>query len=872
MTWLKQLFSRRRRYDDLAVSIQEHIDERAEELIDEGMSREVAAQTARREFGNVTLIHERSREAWQWPTIESLLSDIRYSLRKLRKSPGFAAAVILTMALGIGATTGIFALVDATLLQSLPYPEASRIIHITDQRLQGQSPAGLVAVPRFFDLRARSRSFESLAFFYFDHTTLIAGTHSPVALRTVGASGQFWQVYGVRPLLGRTFDERDDQPNAPDTAVLSYSAWQQLFGSDPGIIGRQVQLDQLPATIIGVMPKTFNAPMGVALWRPAHFAPEDWKYRTGGARFLNIFARLKPGVSLAMAQQDLRRVGIQLQKEYPATDGEWQFGAESLRDNLYGDLRPALLVLLSASALLLLIACINVANLLLSRAASREHEVALRRALGASNSRIALQFLIESTMLSLIGGCIGLCAAWALIHTAAAKLPGRLGAPGVAVVHWPIVWFAFLLSVLAGIIFGIAPAWLGRRRELNLALKHNESRLTGTASAGRAQNTFISVQVGLSMMLTIGAALLAGSLWNLMKSPLGFHADHRLTFSINLPWNAKPSGIRNFYADVQQKIEALPGVTAVGQIDALPTTDWHLRSSFDADWLPRIVDHPQINAEDRHIAGNYLQAMGIPLLAGRTLSEQDALSTPLRVLVNQKLDQEYIPGANPIGRHLFIGNESLEIVGIVANVRGTAGSISRAVGPEVYFPADGDRPVSLRSFVVESRLPPEQLIQAIRAQVQKVDPQQAIGNISTMDDLVDKNVAQPRLNLALVAFFAASALLLACIGIYGVVAYSVAQRTREIGVRMALGATRAQISQFFLRNALFAAGFGITGGGIASFMLSRFLRSQLYGVNTDNLSLYIASAVLLLLPVLLAALLPARRAASVDPVEALRAE
>ena len=869
---IRNLFSRSSMEREIDAELRAHIEMRIEDNLAAGMSPEAARRDALLRFGNPALIRERASAADAALFLESIGSNLRYALRQLRKSPAFTLTAIVTLALGIAATATIFSLVYATLLRGLPYPEADRIVHIRDTRLQGQSTAGLVGIPRFFDVQARSHSFASLGYFYFDHPTLITGSRLPLAIKAVDVDGGFWKVFAVPPLLGRVFNEAETRPHMPDEVVLSYAAWQQIFAGDRKVIGRQVSLDQEPSTIVGVMPQGFQMPSGIALWRTADFDASMFAgNRNEGTRFLNVYARLKPGISFAAAQDDLETIGAQLQRQYPASDGMWQFGSETLRDDLYGAMRPALIVLQITSGLLLLIACINVANLLLSQATVREREVAVRRALGASEARILLQFLTESTLLSLIGGGLGLAATFAAVHTLAARLPGRLGAPGTVAMNWPIAGFALLLSLGTGIGFGLAPAWRNRRVELNATMKRGETRLAGS-SGGRLRNAFIAAQVGLSLMLLIGASLLAESLWKLVKSPLGFEPDHLLTFAVDLPWGVKEASLRNFYADVQQRIESLPGVTAVGQIDALPTMDWHLRSTFDADWLPRTTNRPTINAEDRHIAGDYLKALGIPVLAGRAFTKADVGAKPDRIMINEQLAAQYLPGGNPIGRHLMYGHEAFEIIGVIGNVRGTAGSIARAVGPEIYWLADGDMGVGQRSFVVRSHLPPEQLIKSIREQVHEVDPQQAIADVATMDSLISKTVAQPRLNMAMVASFAAIALVLACAGIYGIVAYSVAQRTQEIGVRMALGATRGQVSLLFVRRTLGAAGVGVIAGCCGALLLTRLLRSQLYGVEPDSFAVYALSALLLLLPVLAATLRPALSAGSVDPVEALRAE
>ncbi len=867
---LAHFLDRQKFFADLDEEMEFHREEVARELVAQGMAQKEARLAAVRQFGNSARLREASRDVIGLRG-EGLLRDFRYAFRQLVHSPGFALAAICTLALGVGATAAIFTLIQATLLRRLPYPQADRIVSISDERLHGRSTGGLVGVPRFFDLEARNSSFEHLACFYFDQATLIVGTHLPVPLRAVGTTGDFWRLLGVQPVLGRTFDERDTRPNMPQVVVLSYGTWRQNFSGDPNVIGKVVTVDKKAATVIGVMPPSFDMPSATELWLPSTFTQDSFRgWRGDGSRFVNVFGRLKPGASVASALSDLHRIGEQLRVEHPDSDGDWQFGGEAFRDHMYGQYKPALVVLLSASGLLLVIACINVANLLMSRATTRQREVALRRALGASQSRIVLQFLTESTLLAFGGGGLGLGAAFALVRAAATKLPGRLGLPGAVAVDWPVVWFAFTISVVTAIVFGLVPAWQSRRVELNLTLKRGESRIGGIHGDG-IRNAFIALQVGISVVLLVGASLLTESLWKLMKSPLGFEPEHVLTFEITLPWNNGP-GIDDFFREVQRRTEALPGVAAVGQIDALPTADWHLRSNFDADWLPKIANHPAINAEDRHIAGNYLQTMGVSLLAGRGLTEEDATAKVTPILVNQQLALQYHPTGNVIGRHLSIGKESFEIVGVMTNARGTAGSIAQTPGAEVYFPADGDQGVVQRFFVVRSQLPPEQLTRAIQEQVHEVDAQQAIRSVSTMDDLISTSVAQPRLNMILLGSFAALALALACVGVYGVVAYSVAQRKQEIGIRMALGAKRSQICAVFMGRALRFALGGLACGCAMAFVLARLLANQLYEVQPNNPAIYLFAIVILLIPILAATLRPALIAAYVNPVEALRAE
>jgi predicted permease len=860
-----------RGYERLREEMEQHLALQTEENLRAGLTPEEAVRQARTKLGAVEAIREEYHEEEGLPVLEFLLQDSRFALRQMRKSPGFTLVAVLTMTLGIAATSAIFTIVYATLLRSLPYPAADRIVRIHDVRLQGRSTGGLVGVPRFFDLVARSKSFASAGFFYFDDTTLIAGTRLPAAVKGAGINAGFWQVFGVNPLRGRTFNEKDDQPNAPMVGVLSYAAWQRIFGADPAVIGQQVTIEQKSTTIIGVMPKEFSVPAGIDLWRPAQFTPGSWKWRGEGSRFINVVGRLAPEVSLGSAQSDLRRIGEQLRHQHADTDGSWQFEATGIRDDLYGELKPAVLVLFIASGFLLLVASINVANLLLARAISREREVALRRALGASELRIRIQFLTEAILLAATGGLAGLGLTFLLVRTLAAKLPGRLGTAGTVEMNWPVAGFAVGLAVACGIAFGLAPAMRNRDSALNPDLKQNDMQVVGRAR-GRVRNAFISIQVAISLVLLVGASLLGESLWNLLKSPLGFTPEHMLTFRLVLSWNAKPDATRNFYADVQRRLETLPGVIAVGQTSALPTEDWHARGNFDADWLPRTNHHDAVNAEVRSIAGDFLHALGTPLLAGRGLSLGDGVAKPVRVVVNHQFAQQYLPTGTLIGRHISDDTGPMEIVGVIADVRGTGGSLAGKVGPEVYFSADGTYPNTRRTFLVRTQVPPEPLVNSISEQVHQADPQQAIADVATMDQLLDKAVAQPRLNMALITAFALLTLLLACIGIYGVVAWTVAQRVREIGVRMALGATRSQISLFFLGRSVRATAWGVLLGSLAALLLTRFLRSQLYGVAVDSPWVYAVSIPVLLVPVLIATLRPALHAASINPVEALRTE
>ncbi|HVH86704.1 MAG TPA: ABC transporter permease, partial [Terriglobales bacterium] len=443
----------------LREELHQHIALQMEENLRSGMPPEQARRQALLKLGHVEAIRELYRAEEGLPAIECLLQDSRFALRQMRKSPGFMAVAVLTLMLGIGATTAIFTFVYSMMFRSLPYPEADRIIRIYDSRVKGESTGGLVGTLRFFDVKERSRALESSGFYYFDRTTMTADSKLPESVNGTGVNPGFWRVFGAQPLLGRIFTEGEDKWNSPQVVILSYSAWQKLFAGDPGVIGKQVTLDQSAATVIGVMPQSFEVPAKIDLWHLSHIDPAKWgSYRGEGTRYLNVVARLRAGVTLPQARSDLAGIAKQLQRQYPESDGSWGFTCESLRDSYFGTLRPAMLALIAAAFLLLLIACINIANLLLSRASVRESEVALRRALGASPARITMQLLTENVLLALFGGGAGVLAALALVHGVATQMPGRLGVPGTVEMNWPVLAFALAISLATGIAFGLAPA------------------------------------------------------------------------------------------------------------------------------------------------------------------------------------------------------------------------------------------------------------------------------------------------------------------------------------------------------------------------------------------------------------------------------
>ncbi len=815
-----------------------------------------------------------------------LAQDLRYALRQLRKSPGFALTAVLTLALGIGANTAIFSAVYAFLLRQLPYPNADRIAAIEDVNHKGVSP-GLTGGPRFFDLQRQvqadaSSPIEQAAFYVFENPTLRVESRSPEKLSAVAGSGNFFAVFGSRPMLGRVFNDADDGIDADLVAVLSYAMWQRSFGGDPAIVGRHILISDKPATIVGVMPRAFAYPSsGVDLWVPAQFTAPNWGggYRGDGMRFFNTLALMRPGVRAKQIQPALDLLSTRLARQYPDTDADWGFSTHSLRDHLYGTLRPALLALMSAAFCVLLIACVNIANLLLSRAVTRQREVALRRSLGATGMRIARQFLTESLVLSLAGAACGLLFADSLLRFLSAHMPVKMSFQQASVeLDWHVMLFAAATAVITSIVFGLMPMLQNARLDLNQMLKRGDTR-SGGHSGRDIRNAFIVLQVCLSLALLVCSGLLGVTLFKLQKSPLGFASDHALIFDTTLAFGTDNKIVRDFYAEFERRIAALPGVTAVGQISAPVMTPFSLRTTFDINGRNRTLHGDTVEAEGRILYGDYLRAMGIPLLAGRTLREQDsAENAPRVVLINQQFAQQYFPSENPIGRRLISpsdpalapGDRSDEIVGVIGDVRGTGGSLATPIRPEVYLPSEGRWPEM--HFIVRSQVDPAALTLSIRETLRGLDPTKAMGKVHMLDETIALSLAQPRLNTLLLVGFAALALILACIGIYGVIAYSVTQRTHEIGVRIALGASRQQVTSLFLLRAGKWAAIGAGLGLGLSLALANVLRAQLFGVEPNSPMIYLSATLLLLVPVLFASYWPARRAARVEPVQALRSE
>jgi putative ABC transport system permease protein len=878
MSRLRQFFRRRRLDRELAGEIAAHIAEKADELVEAGMSREKALLAARAQFGNSTAVLERSREVWSFALFESLLRDLRISARGLRRTPLFTAVAAATLALGIGANAAIFSLIDAVLLRPLPFPEADRIVMLWERPPKTMNTASLgsrnqqnpVSPANFLDWRDRTRSFAAMAAIS-SFPMGLSGFGEPREVDTLRVSAAFFRILGAAPLLGRAFDASEDVPNGPHLVVLSYNLWQQQFGGDRSVIGRTVRLHDEPYTVLGVMPERFDLPFAHAeLWVPIQIA---LGMDSDEGRYLNVIAQLKPGVSVVQAQADLAAVARQISIERPYLSRDWTAGVVSLYQQTTGEVSTALLLLFGAVTFVLLIAAGNVANLLLMRGTGRQREIALRAALGASRSRIAVQLLAESLLLAIAGGALGVALAVAGLRLIVVSLPA-LALPRIEglQVDARVLAFSAVLCLGATFLFGLAPAVAFSRTNPNDALKQGGLR---GASRGhrRMRGLLVVAEVAVSLVLLAGAGLLGRSFLNQTSVSRGFRTDHILTMRMFFaPARYYDDRRRARYLDqILARVRALPGVEAASSAHFLPMVGVVSGSGFHRLDQPEPAPGTGPGADYLIVSPQYFVTMGIPLLNGRDFDEHDRFSSEPGIIVNQAFARKFFHGEDPLGKRLGLDWNIRHgvIIGVTADNRQT----DLTVDPQpTIFLNQAQTPMYFGALVVRTALPPAAVASAVEQAVHAVDPDQAISHVESMEQVLSASVARPRLESILLGIFAGVALLLAVIGLYGVLAYSVSQRTREIGIRMALGANSSRLVRAIVRDGLGLMLAGILGGLAASLILTRLLRSLLYQISpTDPLTL-VAVSTLLLVVGLLASWLPARRAAAVDPVGSLRVE
>ena len=797
--------------------------------------------------------------------MESLLQDFRYALRLLRKSPGFAIAAVLTLALGMGANTVMFSVLNTVLLRPLPYPKPDRLVQIWETDSRSGDMHGVVSPYNFVDWRSQSQSFEQMATYDYN-SVVLTGQNVPARLSALFVSAGFFDVLKISPLKGRTFFQDEDKPGKARVAVLSYGAWLRHFAADPGIVGKSVLLDDQAYSVIGVMPADFGFPNeGTDVWCVPGF---DLKQTGRNRRFLFALGRLKSGVTLQQAQTEMNTIAERLIAANHQSSGSG-VRLVSLHDEIIGNARRSLLVLWAAVVAVLLIVCANVAGLLLARAVSRHKEVAIRSALGGSRRRLIQQFLTESVLLAALGGGLGMALSYSAGRFVVKASQGAV--PRLRYLHidgW-VLAFTALACIVTGLAFGLAPALNAMRIDLNGSLKES-GPVSQISDRLRLRSFFVIMEVALAMVLLIGGGLLVKALWRLQHVDTGFEAANVLTFRFSVPEGKFTSDQKaDLYERIAEKLAALPGVDAVGATNDLPFAGSRSGTSFDIEG--RLADPAiALDADHRTVSPGYFSAMRMRLIQGREFTLRDNRDAPFVAIVNQAFAKKFFPTEDPMGHRLEIYDRFYEITGIIGDVKHQ--DFGAPALPEMYLCYMQTDVPPWTFFAVRSRTDPTALTASIRNAVKEVVPDEPIYRVNAMAQLVEHSISPQKFSSLLLAIFAGVALALAAIGIYGVIAYSVVQRTREIGIRMALGADKANVLHLILRQGTRIGILGLMIGTGAAYLAAGTLSSMLFDVNPHDPLIFFAVAVSLLMVVMLASYIPARRATRVDPLLALRYE
>ena len=818
----------------------------------------------------------------------NLGQDIRYGWRVLRKSPGFTAVAVLVLALGIGANTAIFSVVNAVLLQPLPFDQPDHLVqlyHVPPQASFPGIPLFSVSPANFLDWRSQAHSFEGMSAYGFGRYTL-TGTGHPEAIRTVAASHGFFPILHAEPLLGRVFLESEDQPGHEHEVILSYELWRTRFGANPAIVGNNIELNNEAYTVIGVMRPGFGFPISSnpanapQMWKPLAWTAQERAVRDN--HNYRAIARLKPGISLQQAKAELDTISDRLAQQYPKDDKGWGATAITLREDLVGDVRSALLILLGAVAFVLLIACANVANLVLAKTLSRRKEIAIRSALGASRRRLLQQVLAETVLLAIAGGTLGLILAhygtMFIVKFVGQQLP-RSGTIGLD--SW-VLMFTLAISLLTGLAAGLLPALRLTREDVSEALKQGVGRTASDSGGNRTRGVLVVAEVALSLMLLIGAGLLIRSLWALHSVDPGFDADHVVTMDLSIPQTkfSDPAQQISFFNRVLDGVRNLPGVRSAGIIDSLPLSGGsHQPVQVEGRPVVPMADQPEVDV--RLISSGYMSAMRIPLLRGREFDDSDVTGRPGAVLISQSMAKEFWPNEDPIDKHValyfFPGMERV-VVGVVGDVKMDALNQTRS-SAALYMPLgqltparDGIWHSFGMTLAARTNTDPLSVVSAIGNSIHQVDAEVPMLNIKTMQDTVDESLLQQRFTMLLLASFAGLALLLAAVGIYSVLLYAVRRRTHEIGIRMALGAPISDVLRMVLVAGMKPTLLGVVIGLAGALALGRVLSSVIYGVSARDLATFCIVAVMMTGVGLLASILPALRATRVDPMHTLREE
>jgi len=874
---------------DFAAEIEAHIELETERLEEQGLSYEDARSAAYRSFGNVTRAQEHFYESSHSVGWDNLWQDLRYALRVLRNKPAFTLVSVLTLSLGIGANTAIFSVVNAVLLHSLPYPEPDRLVRIYFNN-PGTGLHGVrFSVPELEDLRDRAGVFDQVSAIARGSINLTGGSQ-PQRLEFVVASPTYFSILRATPQIGRLFGPREFTPGYAQAAVISDSLWRRNFGANPNVLGRTVHLDSDVYTIVGVLPPEFRHPgltrsHDVEVWITSGFSATPDRPPARSTRALpGAIGRVKPGISLALAQERLTAMAAELRRDFPAdysSEGKFTIEIQTLQESLVGNVRPMLLVLQGAVMLIVFIVSLNIANLLLARATGRQHEMAVRSALGASRGRITRQLLTESLLLSFLGGTTGIAFATLGFRLMLGMIPSSIPRLTQIKIDGMALAFTLLISLLTGLLFGLTPALQAVKSDLSLAMRQGTGAAGYSLKTGQVRNALIVSEMAIAVVLMTGAGLLLRTLRDLLKENPGFNPTQVIAANVNLPAPNDPKLDRYhtiaeqsaFYRELQRSLHAIPGLELAAFVSDLPTAGSPF--NFGLSIEDRARHSEPLRVEPIIISPDYFKVMQAPLLRGRFFSEADETGKPRVAIIDESTARRYWPNGDALGRRVRIGQSPwITVVGLVNDIRHDGLDISGIA--HVYLPIyqqfDAAHGVVFRDFAIVMRtaLPESALAPEVRRKVQRIDPGLPVYNIASMDELLDKSLAPRRFSADLVTGFAALSLLLASIGIYGVLAYMVGQRSREIGLRMALGASRADILTWILETGIVLAAIGVAAGLIVSAAASSLMTSLLYGVRPHDPAVFLTVPLILLAVGALASYIPAWRAAGLDPMLALR--
>jgi predicted permease len=876
-----ELFRQRESNNEFSNEVEAHLELLTQRFVHQGMTLQEAIFAARRQFGNALLLEQRQREARGWLGVSTVFKDMRYGIRMLAKSPGITTVAIMSLALGIGANTAIFTVINAVLLKPLTYPDADHIVHV--YRTFPEGPREEESIPEFRSLERQASLFKEIAGYDASGPGFNLTGDRPEEVHGIHVTESYFRIFGAPVILGRTFTTQEDSLHGGKVIVLSYGLWQRRFGSDPSAIGKSLFLGNEPYTIVGVIGKQFVSMPEADLWLPFQFPPVSDHLE----HFFNIAALLQPGVTVSNANAQLKLAAAQFLQDYPKADPHQGFAAVALRESIVGDSRKSLLTMLGAVSLVLLIACANVANLLLARASGRKREFAIRSALGASRIRIVRQLLIESILMALAGGILGFVLGFAgvraLLAISPAGLP-RIGEDGSAIgIDWRVLAFTLSVSLLTGILFGLFPALSASRSDLNSTLKESSNRSNTGFRQGNARSLLVVSEVSLALVLLIGSALLIRTFIALHDVAPGFDSHNILTLDMSLNGERyhKTAGVAQLVRDGRERLNAIHGVELSAAAYWLPIDT--------EDGLPfQIPERPEhcCGSKWMSISPGYLSLFRIPILRGRDFTENDTAAAPGVALINEALARQYWPNENPVGRQILIGSDlgpafqepARKIIGVVADFHNAG--LSYPSVPMMIVPIAQVTDGATASYsdgqpllwLAKTDNAPQQSIAAASEQLRLASGGFPVAHVRTMDDVIRRSTARQSFNMLVLSIFGASALVLAAIGIYGLMAYSVEQRRQEMGIRMALGADRNIIRKLVVWQGMRLALAGIAAGLVVAFGLTRLIASFLFGVKPWDPVAFFSVPLLLAVVALLAAWLPARRASQVDPMQALRAD